>query len=95
MAYRMSGLHRTGANEKEVVWMSSSFYSFLDKPEGEEKIIRKSKHIQFIKILIEYRFTEISALFLVIKSFIGFRDMHMQRKICTHCTYTKVLRQKH
>jgi len=30
----------------------------------------------------------------VIKSFIGFRDMHMKRKWCTPCTYTKVLRQK-
>jgi len=24
----------------------------------------------------------------------GFRDMHMQRKRCSHSTYTKVLRQK-
>jgi len=32
---------------------------------------------------------------VLIKSFITFRDMHMQKKRCTHCTYTKVLRKKH
>lgn len=45
-AYLRPGLHRTGANRREEVWTSTSFYSSFDKPECRERSLGREQKMK-------------------------------------------------